>query len=152
MELNPCLKVLGRDKYMALPVLQVGHRVGKNDVIDFIVDIPFPLMRGTDIYKRPFVAIKILVDDTPQVGVFFQRWSNRTTEWAVGTCYPIPALHYDSRVRLYHLPTLHERLRRLLKGHVLKAFDLAAEPDYVVGNSCHQVRLYDGTPGEVVFL
>lgn len=44
-----------------LPILDINQYVGRTGYIDFIKadDMEYPLMRGVDCLRRPFLAIKV---------------------------------------------------------------------------------------------
>ena len=50
-----------QDKFSQLPVLNIGNRMGPTNYIDFLnpEDLDAPIMKGTDKYERPFIAIKM---------------------------------------------------------------------------------------------
>ena len=131
-----------------LPVLDLGGRQGATGYIDFVraEDMPFPVMRGVDVYGRPFVAIKAQTagecDFIEVVGVFFQRYSDNADAWAYGTCYPLNMIFHDSRVRDKHIEGLKSRLHMLMLGGEVRnvEYGLAGSADWVNGNG--SIRLF----------
>tara|TARA_B100000575_G_scaffold187123_1_gene150734 strand:+ start:66 stop:599 length:534 start_codon:yes stop_codon:yes gene_type:complete len=67
-------------KYLHLPILDIGNRVGQTDYIDFIKwdEVIHPVMRGRDIYSRHFIVIKMIIDNKKIMQTFFQRYTNGT--------------------------------------------------------------------------
>jgi hypothetical protein len=144
-----------REKYYALPKLNLGEKNGKTGYIDFITstDMSHPIMQGYDSAGRKFVSIKVNTVDTengdkgPVVGTFFERYSDNSLsllsskrEWAFGTCYSLNIIHNDSRVRDYQYENLELRLKSLVDGKTLYDIDTSPtmdeneEVDYVLGN------------------
>ena len=144
-----------REKYYALPKLNLGDKNGTTGYIDFVTskDMSHPIMQGYDSGGRKFVAIKVNTvntetgDKSPVVGTFFERYSdnplnlNSNKEWAFGTCYGLNVIHNDSRVRDYQYKNLGLRLKSLIDGKTL--YDIDTFPtmddekydvDYVLGN------------------
>lgn len=62
----------------AIPNLDIGDRKGWTDYIDFIKgdEIKFPVMKGIDIFKRPFLVFRVKVGKKIYSQTFFQRYSN----------------------------------------------------------------------------
>jgi hypothetical protein len=128
--------------YDTLPILDIGNKMGLTDYIDFIKaeDMNHPLMKGTDIYGRKFIAIKVKTHNTKTnqykeiVGTFFQRYSN-TNQYAFGTVYDLNIIHHDSRLREYQSENLEKRLKLLLDGQTIKNIDtFTDDTDYILGN------------------
>jgi hypothetical protein len=128
--------------YDMLPVLDIGNKMGFTDYIDFIraVDMNHPIMKGTDIYGRKFIAIKVRTHNTKTnefkeiVGTFFQRYLN-TNQYAFGTAYDLNIIHHDSRLREYQSENLEKRLKLLLDGQIIKNIDMFADDiNYILGN------------------
>lgn len=76
-------KILGFDYKNKYPVLDIGRKRGHTDYIDFISEdeVTSPIMIGVDIYRRPFVVMKILAEDSDDKTItfmqtFFQRYSD----------------------------------------------------------------------------
>ena len=67
-----------------IPVLNIGKRQGGTEYIDFIhpKEVTFPVMKGIDIFRRPFIVVKFFVDyKYICVQTFFQRYSNDKKLW-----------------------------------------------------------------------
>jgi len=135
-----------------IPELDLGNRVGLTSYIDFIKvkDMSAPVMKGIDIYRRQFYAIKITLNDennSQLVGTFFQRYTDDYDNWAYGTCYAEGFYIYcDSRIRTNHYEWLEKRLNLLLQGTILNNIDLYTdcddnEIDYINGNGSVQISL-----------
>ena len=78
----------GKERFEALPVLDLGDRVGRTGYIDFLTysDMGAPIMRGRDCYGRIFFAIRFMTNQEPReqaCDTFFERLTN-STEWASG--------------------------------------------------------------------
>ena len=75
----------GKAIFEALPVLDIGKKMGRTDYIDFITprDMTAPIMRGIDRYKRPFFALRATRDDAQLVQTFFQRYTDEVV-WVDG--------------------------------------------------------------------
>ena len=64
-----------------VPILDIGTRTGHTDYIDFIKldEVRYPVMKGTDLYNRPFVVVKFMVirngKHELQMETFFQRYT-----------------------------------------------------------------------------
>ena len=139
--------------YDKLPILDLKNRVGYTDYIDFIEvkDMPYSIMKGSDIYNRPFVAFKVKTFDTHTnetdeiVGTFFQRYTYDYTTYAYGTCYKLNMIHYDARVRLDQYDNLELRLKLLVDGQIINAIDLNISSDielnFIRGNSHIEIKL-----------
>ena len=137
-----------------VPVLDLGDQRGNTGYIDFVKaeDVQFPVMRGIDVYGRPFVAIKAQLEgkcEFPEVvGVFFQRYADNTTDWAYGSCYPLNLLFHDSRVSKIHMEGLKSRLSMLMSGGKVRnvEYGLRDSIDWVNGNG--SIRLFLETGSE----
>lgn len=86
--------------------------MGYTDYIDFITlnDMTAPIMKGKDIYNRPFISIRYIdnISNSKSVVTFFQRYTNEYHTWAIGSRY---------RSMFYHVTDEEELdcLKRLLK-------------------------------------
>ena len=58
-------------------VLDLGFRGGSTDYIDFIQykEVIQPVMRGTDMFKRSFIVVKMIIDNQEIMQTFFQRYT-----------------------------------------------------------------------------
>ena len=143
--LNP-LKLALRN--LEIPVLDLGQRYSEDGFIDFITveDMSSPIMKGEDIYGRPFVAVKLQTKHTisgetaEMVGTFFQRYDNDFHTWAYASCYNPSLLYYNSRVYSFHYDFLQKRFEALLAGQVLRSFKDEIE-DFVNGTGDVEVSL-----------
>ncbi len=125
-----------------VPILDLGDRRGATGYIDFLraEEMTHPIMRGVDVYHRPFVAIKAQTKGECRfrevVGVFFQRYTNDSSEWAYGTCYPLNMIYHSSRVREEHMEGLAIRLNTLFEGGEIRNVDfgLSHNEDWINGN------------------
>ena len=133
-----------------IPILTLGNRVGKTGYIDFIRsdEMPYPIMRGIDIYNRSFIAIKIQLNDdnkTHIVGTFFQRHTECKNDWAFGTRYYEGFyIYYDSRVSENHYDWVEKRLIKLIRGEILNNIDMYQDQEcnnYIMGNGYNQFVL-----------
>jgi hypothetical protein len=138
------------DIYISLPILDIKQREGNTGYIDFIKsdDMKYPIMKGVDIFNRPFVAMKLNTFNIETseknciVGTFFQRYSDDLVNWAYGTCYDLNLLYSDSRIRVCEYENLENRLKLLLSGNTV--FNLNSFSDNynpVVGNGNIEIRL-----------
>ena len=150
--LNP-LKLALRN--LEIPVLDLGSRHSEDGFIDFITveDMSSPVMKGEDIYGRPFVAVKLQTKHTisgetaEMVGTFFQRYDNDFHTWAYASCYNPSLLYYNSRVYSFHYDFLQKRFEALLAGQVLRSFKDEIE-DFVNGTGDVEVSLEQITKTE----
>jgi hypothetical protein len=71
------------DVYNKLPILDIGQRHGHTDYIDFITlsEVKYPIMKGTDCFRRSFIVIKCVIDNRVIMQTFFQRYSDYTSGW-----------------------------------------------------------------------
>ena len=133
----PCPVIENVFSQMELPLLDLKLKSGDTGYIDFISpeDMSHSIMRGTDMYGRPFVSLKIQAVQNEQdvhVGTFFQRYSDNFDDWAFGTDFlHFGILYHDSRVRPVDYPMLETRLKQLIAGQSVKAC-----------NECLDYRLY----------
>ena len=69
-----------------VPRLDIGHRMGSTDYIDFIrkSDMIVDIMAGRDIVRRSFISVK----HDSGVLTFFQRYSDNSIYYATGGQYP----------------------------------------------------------------
>jgi hypothetical protein len=65
-----------------VPYLNIGSRVGYTDYIDFLTwnEVTSPVMKGTDVYGRNFIVLKMIINDKKIMQTFFKRYSR-------GTCW-----------------------------------------------------------------
>lgn len=123
----------------SLPVLDIGNKVGDTGYIDFIkaADMEHPVMRGKDMYGRPFIAIKVKAEGRcpfrEVVGTFFQRYDDCKFSWAYGTCYHMNMIYHDSRIRPEAEADLTKRLKVLTSGGEIRSMDFSESGDYVIG-------------------
>ena len=73
-----------------VPYLNIGSRVGFTEYIDFLTwnEVTSPIMKGTDIYGRHFIVIKMIVNDKKIMQTFFKRYSNGTYWMGCGHATP----------------------------------------------------------------
>lgn len=81
----------------ALPLLDIGDKMGGTDYIDFIrcEDMSAPVMVGTDSFKRKFVAMRIHVpieSGHSFVLTPFQRYTDSAGFWSYGVLGEVPGL------------------------------------------------------------
>ena len=128
--------------YDTIPMLDLSNKMGYTDYIDFIraEDMNNPIMKGTDIYGRHFLAVKVKTRNTQTnefkeiVGTFFQRYSD-TNDYAFGTLYDLNIIHHDSRIRDYQCDNLEKRLKLLLDGHTIRNIDtFSDDTNYIMGD------------------
>lgn len=133
---------------LEIPLLDLGSRQSEDGFIDFIVveDMTSPIMKGEDVYGRPFVAVKLQTKNTKSgeqaevVGTFFQRYDNDFHTWAYGSCYDPSMLFYNSRVYSFYYDFLQKRFEALVSGQVLRNFKEEIE-DFVNGTGEVEVSL-----------
>ena len=118
--ITPIYNAFGEEYLKSLPILDIGKRIGYTDYIDFIKidDMKYSIMKGVDVYRRLFLAIKVKITGTDlkyhyEVGTFFQRFTDNKSEWAYGTCYNLNTLYNDSRIRIHDYELLENRLHQL---------------------------------------
>lgn len=78
----------GLRQIMKFPIINIGDKVGHTDYIDFLRpnDLSFPIMRGVDTFKRPFISLRYIdrrYNET-KVETFFQRYSDDYLTWTSG--------------------------------------------------------------------
>ncbi len=63
---------------LVCPILDIGNRMGATQYLDFLSwdEVTYPVMKGTDIYGRYFIVIKMLVNDKKIMQTFFKRYSD----------------------------------------------------------------------------
>ena len=67
--------------FIKIPIDQKKHH---SDNIDFFMwkDAPKPVMKGIDVYNRPFITIKVIIDNKQKfMQTFFQRYTNEKYTW-----------------------------------------------------------------------
>lgn len=130
--------------YDKLPILDLQGRNGHTDYIDFIKpdDMEFSIMKGIDLFKRPFISLKVNINNKETVGTFFQRYSDCNKNWAFGSKSYDFAIYHDSRLRNEDYDFLEKRLKLLLNGEIIYNIDLYKD-DYKneKGNGELQVKL-----------
>lgn len=135
--------------YDELPILDLGNRSGHTDYIDFITtqEMSSSIMRGIDVYKRPFIAFKVKVIDAnnveqEMVSTFFQRYTDDIYNWAYGTCYNTNTLYHNSRIHDYEYEMLTSRLCKLISGIPIKNIEYSKNDiDYENGNGKYTIIL-----------
>ena len=93
------------DIFHNIPILNVDHSRGRTDYIDYIKhnDMTHPIMKGIDIYNRPFIAIRYHCLDNSTIKTFsknsptddisqtslciFQRYSDCPELLVIGSHY-----------------------------------------------------------------
>lgn len=127
-KLKPLYEAFGKDVISELPILDIGNKKGNGGYIDFIKadDMKYPVMKGIDMWNRPFIAIRVkcvqACRDTDEnkisyaVGTFFQRYSDENFNWAYGTAYIYSTIYWDSRIQKYDYKCLSNRLKKLASG------------------------------------
>ena len=66
------------------PILDIGRKVGFTDYIDFIrlKDVRYPFMKGTDVFRRKFIVVKMIVNDEVIImETYFQRYTDNRNRW-----------------------------------------------------------------------
>ena len=83
---EPLEYIFGAGEMLTWPKLEWKDRfLGSTDYIDgvSVSDLEnHPAMLGEDIYGRAFVALRVIVGDTPQCVVIFQRYTDSIGTWA----------------------------------------------------------------------
>jgi hypothetical protein len=83
--------IIGYDQLEKFPVLDLGDKVGMTDYIDFVrlEDVTAPVMRGVDVYRRPFLTLRVINRKTGKLSVhtIFQRYTDCVSPWCCGTRY-----------------------------------------------------------------
>ena len=90
-----------------VPILDVEERFGMTGYIDYIEvkDMPYDIMRGIDMSKRPFLAVKYQVRHKygkvkTYVSTIFQRYSDYENKLTHGTAYSNFCLFPDALVNV----------------------------------------------------
>ena len=106
--------LIGEDAFSQLPVLDLKGRTGKTDYLDFVKaeDMSAPLMKGTDAFRRPFVALRYRNNKTGKCMaiVIFHRYTD-SLSWVSGTNYADEDTCFYDRVMI---PAYVEYLARLI--------------------------------------
>ncbi len=76
------------------PILDIGQRVGHTHYIDFLEvdDLTHPIMRGVDVFRRPFISFRVLNRNTGKLSVhtLFKRYTDEScTMWCYGTHFDV---------------------------------------------------------------
>jgi len=60
-----------------IPILDIGTKQGHTDYIDFLTwnEVTSPIMKGIDMFKRPFIVIKLIIDGRKLMETYFQRFT-----------------------------------------------------------------------------
>jgi hypothetical protein len=109
-----------REMY-AIPVLDdVITLQGYSMYMDHIlpVDVPYPVMRGVNTLKRPFVCFKFRTigcrgESAQQVGTLLQISGGG---WTYGTSGPVSGLYWKNSVDVDDVRLLADRMRRMVMG------------------------------------
>lgn len=130
-------KIILGDKYTSTPVLDIGNQEGRTSYIDFIEqkDVKYPVMRGVDRNKRPFIVLRA-IDKNGQyyMQTFFQRYSDDEKHWMgcghggkqiIDTCGGMKPIQFDL-------------LKCLIQGETCNVTE-EYHPEY--GNPIDQLRL-----------
>ena len=134
-----------------IPLLDLKGKWTDSAFIDFITteDMSSPIMKGEDLFGRPFVAVKVKTknlktsEELEAVGTFFQRFDDDFHTWAYGSFYDPSLIYFNQRVFSYHYDHLQQRFEALVQGQVLRNFDGDDKEinDFVAGNGDVEVWL-----------
>ena len=134
-----------------IPLLNLKGKWSDSGFIDFIKteEMSNPIMKGEDIFGRPFVAVKVktknlkTLEEMEVVGTFFQRFDNDFHTWAYASFYDPTLIYFNQRVFSYHYDHLQQRFEALVQGRVLRSFDGHDKEikDFVAGNGDVEVWL-----------
>ena len=72
--------------------IDIKDETGFTDYIDFITEYDFgqeKIIKGIDIYKRPFIAFKCFFENKINCIILFQRFSNYALKWVSANDYCI---------------------------------------------------------------
>ena len=84
------LNYIPADVFEAIPILDIGTRMGITNYIDFIDPVEMKdhaVLRGVDLYGRPFICIRVEVTHVPSgqiawaYATFFQRYTEDDDIW-----------------------------------------------------------------------
>ena len=111
------------------PIFDIGNRAGSTDYIDFLSqeEVPKNIMKGVDLYNRPFVTIKIggiNLDNNKffrSGQVFFQRYTDRPH--IAGACFrSSQRSHGESFIDTCGgtMPHQYQLINDLVDGKVIK--------------------------------
>lgn len=125
-----------------LPILDLGSNRGDTDYIDFIEakGMVHPIMKGTDCVHRPFISIKLVVQNTEgqtslAVVTIFQRYTDDKSVWTVGSCYKHNLLCKSGQISKTDYVFV-DRLKRLINGEKINDIKLDTKIwKYVDGNN-----------------
>lgn len=93
------LKFFDPIKLYKVPIISLGKKRGHTDYIDFIKPSYFKnnkVIRGTDIYNRPFISFMYYVNNNKQITTIFQRYSDCDV-WVIAGQH-LPGLQNSSLV------------------------------------------------------
>jgi hypothetical protein len=117
------LNIIDCEKFYNCPVLDLGDNVGGTCYIDFIKKEDFmnknsSILRGHDMYNRPFVSFLYKIGNNHKVVTFFRRYSDENNKlWQFGGDLPecmsqSGGLHEDN-IMSYN--DCHERHKNKIK-------------------------------------
>lgn len=91
-----------------VPIIDLGHRTGRTDYIDFIQpdEYKYPVMKGIDKFGRQFICLKVTAfyNNEPEkfyYETFFQRYSDDPITWMGAGLLQYKFLHTYGGMRDY---------------------------------------------------
>ena len=103
------------------PIHDIGRKVGFTDYIDFIQlkDVDHPFMKGTDVYCRKFIVVKMIVNNEVKImDTYFQRYTDNTRYWMA--CGHATKHTLLNTVGTGLIPEQIELLKKILSGETVK--------------------------------
>ena len=124
---NPIINI-NKEKLKEIPNLSIENEEGFTDYIDFIQwdDIKKPIMKGIDIYNRPFFTMKLcLLIINPENKIrkkffpqtFFQRYSNINNNWVTSGMNGLISSYGGMK------PEQYKMLNDLIDGKTIEVFE-----------------------------
>jgi len=114
-----------------MPILDIGimesRSSGQHRRIDFLrsEDLTHYCMRGVDKYGRPFLTLRVKVEEKDTVGTIYQRYDNEDiNSIAFSTCLTnYCPIHWDCYIAGCDYDEVVNRINRLLRGETILHFD-----------------------------
>ena len=143
---KPLYEALYDSDYKNIPVLDIGERRGHTDYIDFIIesDMQYPVMKGVDIHRRPFLALKLQKDNGKKKSDFvitiFQRYTDNNNTWCYGTCYEFGLFWANNHLSRLDYEPIYYRLNELFNGRSVRSI-ASDEKNYNEGSGDYIITL-----------
>jgi hypothetical protein len=142
---KPLYMALCDSNYKNIPIIDIGKKCGHTDYIDFIVesDMKYPVMKGVDICRRPFLALKLQKDNGKKsnfVITIFQRYTDNNNTWCYGTCYEFGLFWLNNYLSSLDNEYIYYRLNELFNGRSVRSI-ASDETNYNEGSGDYVITL-----------